>query len=270
MNGQLQRLLPHIEELMNQLGEPENVSATDDSGDVAPQTVRIGEASWSNKMVRWDSADARNRTQSDEECGQSGAELVALAALFVPMQKEVQEEIARLVARCLEGPAPWRRGVARVAISNLESKNAATCLQWLIDLLYDPDEKVRHTVGQFFLYATQQKVKLPQEEIFEFARTFVVAPALINGLDGWRDYLRLIRQNYSDEALSLLEAMMDNPDRLKSQLFGTEDWMRIALAIHVDSLCLPDGQARALSVFDKLTRENSGVAHQLLTEWDRR
>ena len=267
MNGQVRRLLPYMRELMNQAG---NTIAVEATSDVAAQEMRIGEQSWDKKMVRWDEADARNRAQSDQECAQSGAELIAIAALSPLIRKEADDEISQLLNQCSEGTAPWRRGIANVAIHYLESDNATLCLQWLGALLHDEDAEVRNMIGRFFLYAEQKKTKLADDAVLEFARAFVASPALVNGLDEWRDYLVSLSKEQPEDTLALLEMMLDNSHCSQSQLFSSEQWMRLAIRLHTDPVCLPQWRARALSIFDTLARENSGMAHQMLSEWDRR
>lgn len=269
MNGQGKRLLPHIEAMMGQVLEGADAAPPAAPSRTARPQVLIGEASWRDG-VEWDKAKTRNRSQSDEECAQSGAELVAIAALSTrAVEDEARDDLARLLERCVTGLAPWRRGVAHVAVCNLETERAPLCLQWLRALLHDEDEKVRDLIGKFFSQAAK-KISLPDEDVLRFADEFASAPALLCGLDEWRDYLWSLCEEEPDKTLSLLEKMLDNPHRAQSRLYYTQDWMRLALRLHTDSLNEPDCRARALGLFNRLTRENSGVAHQILTEWDRR
>ncbi len=272
MNGQLQVLLPHIEKMMNQGAENPTKATVIPEPETRPSNAILGRDSmrdWSSHVKR---ERELNTSPHDDECAQSGAELVCIATIspLVLESDSVRNEVRAIANRCVSGRVPWRLAVANIAVNNLTSAAADECLQWLKLLLNDENEKVRQIVASVFRRVTKNQVNLPPDAIYDFATSFADSKSLFDGLDGWRDFLWSICEAQPEDMLFLLEKSLSNTYQEKNRFYLSEDWMRLALRVYTDPLCSDDWRERALKTFDQLMEQNVGVAQNLLTEWDRR
>ncbi len=275
MRGQFLRLSPFIMAMLDTVLSHEEVDPNAHPAALAQKSklseTVIGEDSMHAWIIGKRLANQNTGNVHDEECAQNGAELVCLAALSdQTSDKQTGDALSILLEECLNGPSPWRRGVAHIAVHNLKTHKARICVEWLYRLMHDEDDKVRTQFSSFFRLAAQGAIALPQDYIYAFAREFASSPALLNNLNTWKKYLWFVSQSKPEDALTLVELMLQNPHRRRERLYGTEDWMRLALRVYTDPLCNSAWRERGLSVFDQLMGENRGIAHQLLLEWDKR
>lgn len=275
LNGQFRRLAPYMEAMMAHVPFDTDASKSNvlvPEPEISPPETVIGEDALRELTIKWKKERTEESSIHDQECAKNGAELVCIAAISTKILEDTaaREKARSLADKCLSGPAPWRLAAASIGVHNLKSSEAALCLKWLSALVDDENEKVRDKVAYFFAQVAQGKVNLPDGDILDFAKEFAASRALLSGLEEWRDFLWSLCEAQPEEMLSLLEKSLANPYRAQSRFYFTEDWMRLALRVYTDQLCDPDWRARALNAFDQLMSENSGVAHNLLSEWDRR
>ncbi len=201
---------------------------------------------------------------------QRGAELACIASISTRAMEsaEAQADAQQLASRMITGPAPWRRGAARIYAHNVVDGPSTICVQELSKLLNDEDAEVRRMVTGVFRF-------LRGEHIFslhEFIEAYAASRSLYPGIQQFAEYLwehGLLNPSWT---LSVVEISLNNKYEAEDspRFTGGEELVRLVLRIYTDPTADDALREQAMNVFDKLMERYIGQAQQVLEEWDRR
>lgn len=178
--------------------------------------------------------------------------------LAVPRREHVQSDRA------------MRQGAAEVYARNLEQAEIEdVCRERLLQLMNDPDERVRSHVGKCF-------IRLRAEHLVRskpFIERFLGSPALMDGARHLVEYLAPLAADAPDLALEVTERILDAieievTDVRKVPSILERDVVRLPLTVYTHTPD-PKKRSRAMSLFERLLLLGSRAAHQALEDWDR-
>jgi hypothetical protein len=205
---------------------------------------------------------------TNENIQQRGAELACIAAISPKaMESQVAESAAQSLAQeALTGSPPWRRGAARVYGQNA-ARGGEHCADRLTGLVNDDDEEVRKYVSGCFHF-------LRAEDVFSmrsFIEAFAASRSLETGLHEFTDFLWENGPIDPTWALTIVETVLNNPHRSKSEinLGSGEELIRLVLRVYTDPTVNFSTRERAMDLFDRLLQVSLRAAQRVLAEWDR-
>ncbi len=215
----------------------------------------------------------RAMLQSDDSaCQQRGAEIAATQAIS-PTALEGPEAIAdarRLAAEALDGPVPWRVGVARIYAANVADAPAGdvsdAITAGLHRLVSDADREVRRQVGGMFGSLRDDHITTLRALIESFA----ISPALHDDTGQFAEFLWQHGMVDPDWALAVVEAALQNERSTgdAARFRDGEELIRLVLRIYVDPTS-DHLRERAMDAFDALMARFTGDALRALEDWDR-
>ena len=238
----------------------------------------------------------------DDATRQAGARLVCLAAFRYPeamvLARQVagcpshrpKEEFKRSLlvtirrlqfharrffsvprGRFLRNDAWMRQGAAQVYARNLEHPDLEdVCRKGLLQLMNDPDDRVRSEVGTCFTYLRNEHL----ERLRPFLEQLLVSPALMNGAKYLVKYLAPLAVDVPDLALKVTERILDAAggdvtDVRTAASILEPDLARLPLTVYTHASD-PAEKSRAMDLFERLLLLGSRSAHEALADWDRR
>lgn len=204
----------------------------------------------------------------DDRLGQGGAELACIATIWPrALDTPAALEDARLLAEeAITGPAPWRRGAARVYAENVVGDASAVAVAGLQWLLADDDREVRRFVGGAFRSLRDEHVSALRAFIDAYAASF----ALHDGTGQFAEFLWEHGMIAPDWALAVVETTLRN-ERPAGDTGGFHDGevlIRLVLRIYIDPTSA-HLRERAMDAFDALMSRFTGDALRALADWDR-
>jgi HEAT repeat protein len=204
-----------------------------------------------------------------EKAQQRGAELACIAYISpAALESDTAREMAgALAAEALTGPAPWRRGAARIYARNLIDGPTALCAEGLVKLFDDPDREVRRRAGGFV-------GRLREEHIFlfrELLEQFAASRAAITNLHAFEQYLWEHGPLDPAWALSVVGMVLvqEQSDDADEHHWGGEELVRLVMRIYTDPTADPLLRKHAMDLFDRLMERYAGRVQTALGEWDR-
>ena len=204
-----------------------------------------------------------------ESVGQRGAELACIAFISPNALEsdEARADAQTLADQAVLGPAPWRRGAARVYARNLVGGPQQLCEQELSRLLGDEDETVRRMAASAIRTLRAEHICSLQA----FLERFATSRAMYANPREFAEYL--LEHGLLDPpwTLSIIETFLDNPPTEEVPWFsGGEELIRTVVRIYNDPTTDNVVRTRAMDVFDRLMERFGGQAYLVLDEWDRR
>jgi len=201
---------------------------------------------------------------ADDSTRQAGARLACLAAFQYPEANESAEQV-------MHGDVAMRRGTAQVYARNLENPDVeAICQEHLLQLMHDPDEKVRAHVGECFAYLRPEHL----DRLRSFIGKFMESSLLLEGARHLIEYLKPLAADEPDLALKVIARILDGAgnevvDMRTSRALPEPDLAHLPLTVytHGDD---PATQSHAMDLFERLLLLGSRTARQALADWDRR
>ncbi len=208
----------------------------------------------------------------DDACRQRGAELACIAAIS-PTMAEGPEAIAaaqQLAREVIDGPKPWRLGVARIYAANVGDAPAGAHMEVIVAGLYrlmaDANRDVRRQIGGMFGSLRDDHVMSLRALIDRFASS----PALHDDAGKFVEFLWQHGLVDPDWALATVETMLQNePTSDDTARFDDgEELIRLVLRIYVDPTST-HLRERVMDAFDALMARFTSDALRALDDWDR-
>jgi hypothetical protein len=206
--------------------------------------------------------------QSPDNIRQRGAELACIAAISPSAMEseEARADCAALAELAITGPAPWRRGAARIYAFNLIN-GCEACNRALLRLINDEDEQIQDLASGPFHSMREEHLFSLREVIDSYANS----RALRRGMHKFTEYLWNYGALDAAWALSVVVRILDNPDAHQSErhFAGGENLIRLVLLVYTDPTVEDSSRKQAMDLFDRLMEKFQRQAQQILQEWDR-
>lgn len=205
----------------------------------------------------------------DEDCQQRGAVLACVAAISsaITLGSEGALDAARELARkASNGPAPLRRGAARVYAHNLDGGRSEGHMRQLSEFLDDEDDRVRDFAADAFRYVGGTNTP----GMRRFVETFAASRALNSGSEEFSEYLLEHGLEDPEWALSVLQVVLDNTHDEEPYSRAGGKLVKLVLRLYTDPTANQQLHTRAMDIFDGLMKRHTYEAQTALEEWDRR
>lgn len=192
------------------------------------------------------------------EARKTGAQLLCLLAFD-------HAEADELALQALKGDAATRQGAAHIYTRNLDNHDIQDiCIERLRELLDDPDQEVRRTIGRGFRHLSTENFN----RLRSFICDFVASRALLNGARSLIEYLKPIASNEPEFALDVIGVILQKLSEVDDNwLLIESDIAQLVLSAYRNTLD-PGLQTRAMDLFDQLLMFGSGSARKFLEDWD--
>lgn len=234
----------------------------------------VREFLWSSMFKNFKRAEPYIRQMmfhADENVQQRGAELACIASFSnEAMEDEQSAKAATSLERTvMEGNAVWKCGAARIYTHNMrdatESELRQHCMEKVIGLLDDTDEKVTRHIDSIFF-------NMSEKHSYEI-RPFMEAYAKSNCKKENGYFSKYLWEHGGLDpswSLKIVRAVLATEPLPNTYWSGAEELMRLTLRIYNSPLVSDQTKREALDTFDTLMENYSGKANALLEEWDRR
>ena len=204
-----------------------------------------------------------------ESTQQRGAELICIAAIS-PRALNAEElvDAQQIAESVMSGRPAWRRGAARIYAFNLASESSQTCMEALLRLTNDDDDKVRQFVSGMF-------PRLRDEHILTL-RPLLEAFASSASLEqGWHQFTEFLWNHAAIDpewALKVVDVVLRNSHQPTGfrQFDAGEKLIRLVLRVYTDPISNEQMRRSAMDLFDQLMERYAFEAQRILSEWDRR
>jgi len=170
----------------------------------------------------------------------------------------------------VQSDAAMRQGAAQVYARNLEKQDLEDiCRRGLLQLMNDPDDRVRSHVGKCFIHLRAEHLN----RLRLFIEQFLASPALMSGAEHLMKYLAPLVADAPDLALEVTERILDVAgsevtDVRTAASILERDLVRLPLTVYTHTADQVE-KSRAMDLFERLLLLGSRTAYRALRDWDR-
>ena len=170
----------------------------------------------------------------------------------------------------VQSDAAMRQGAAQVYARNLEKQDLEDiCRRRLLQLMNDPDDRVRSHVGKCFIHLRTEHL----DRLRPFIEQFLASPALMSGAEHLMKYLAPLVADAPDLALEVTERILDVAgsevtDVRTAASILERDLVRLPLTVYTHTADQVE-KSRAMDLFERLLLLGSRTAYRALRDWDR-